>query len=1576
MSTGLGDAGPLVLDSITYTMNTNFHPRVWSANAVLIYQWWLQRSNAQISVNYSTNGYQCVANLAVSGSLNPNTAVELVVPGTNSFCSLQVVTNGVLASGNAYRVNGQIIKVLVGASVTNVSIGYFPFATGSPLLSQNFDGVTAPALPSGWSTSSSGAQSNWTTQTGTNDTGPNVAFCPDGANVGLTELVTPFIAVPVGLGQLTFRTFYDFEVNSTVPTDGYDGGVLELKLGTNGTFTDIVSAGGTFLTGGYNCVINTNFGNPLAGRAAWSGNSGGFITTLVNLPNSTSGQNIQLRWRCGTDNANGRTGWRIDSVGVTSRGCLCCNGTNTAPVLQAQANQTIAELTALTVTNSALDAETNTLAYSLINPPAGANIDPNGVITWTPAEAQGPGNYTITTVVTDNGFPPLSATNNFTVAVLEVNSAPALPNQSNRTVAELAQMTVVNTASDTDLPANTLTYSLVNPPAGASINSSGVITWVPTEAQGPGTYTITTTVTDNGVPPLSATNHFDVTVTEVNSAPVFLATPPNQTIAAGAFLTVTNAASDSDIPSNALSYSLASGPGNASISSAGVITWTPSAGQNHTTNLFRTVVTDNGSPPLSATNVFTIIVNGDPALILDSTTLALEGCAPTNNAIDPGENVTVLFALRNTGLGNTTNLVVSLLATNGVAVPSGPQAYGALVAGGSAVSMPFSFAGVGTCGSNITVTLQLQDGAADLGTITASMPLGQISLILTQNFDSVTAPALPAGWTTTSSGAESNWVTQAGTNNTPPNVVFSPDAANTGVNELLSPAFVLSAGPSQLAFRHFYDLEQHDANEGYDGGVLEVKIGTNPFADILVAGGSFVTNGYTRTISSLYSNALGGRLAWSGTSPGFIPTIVNLPASAAGQTIQLRWRCGADNGVGLSGWRIDSVAVTGFACCGNTPPLLGAQSDKTVNELANLSITNTATDSSAPPGSLTYSLLNPPAGALIDNNGVITWSPTEAQGPGSYSLTTIVTDHAFPPLSATNSFNVTVNELNSAPQLTAQPDRTLVGTSALSVTNSATDPDLPANSLSYSLLNPPLGAVIDSNGIITWTPSPAQVPSTNVLTTVATDTNPSALNSQHLSVTNSFNVVVLAIHNGPSLSPQLDQTLNELSLLSVTNAATSGDIPPLAFSYQLLNPPSGAAIDANGQITWTPTEAQGPSTNLITTIVTDTGSPPLSATNSFFVVVNEVNTAPILPVQTDRTTVGLSSLVITNTATDSDLPANPLFYSLQTGPTNATIDADGIITWTPVASQVPSTNVFTTVVTDSNIWAINAQQLTATNIFTVTVSAIHNGPSLAAQTNLTVDELTLLVVTNTATDSDVPSLSLGYALLNPPDGATIDTNGVISWTPSEAQGPGTYTLATVAADNGQPSVSVTNTFDVHVNEVNCAPVLPGQTNVTFSGGGTLFVTNTASDPDLPSNTLSYVLLSAPPGVTITSNGIISIPPGNGIATLTTSSNMITTVVTDGGQPSMSATNSFVVYLTGTSTSSPPQILYVGYESGVATITWSSTVGRKYILESKDDLAGFTWAQHLPSITATNTITTFTDTVGDLPQRFYRISLLP
>jgi hypothetical protein len=391
LATGEGGAGALMPEYLTYCANTNVHPRLWSANAVSVYNWWLARSNAQISVSYSTNGTQSVMTYSIAGATDPNTAVELLMPATTWYCDLQVFTNGVLAGTNGFRTHNQVVKVLVGTSVTNVIVSYYPLGSPTNVFSQNFDSVTAPALPSGWTTSATGAQLPWVTETTNVDTGPNAAYAPDATNVGLSYLISPTIALPTGQSQLSFRNSYILEPG---PGDGDDGGVLEIKIGS-GAFTDIITAGGYFVTGGYNFLIDTNYGNPLAGRYAWSGYSGGYIQTTVILPASASGQNIQLRWGCGTDNGNGTaglTGLHIDTINITNLVCGCCS-TNT-PVANNDSYNAVSGHQLTVAAPGVLANDTGGIgplsAILLTSPAHGTfSFSTNGGFTYTPA-----GNFT------------------------------------------------------------------------------------------------------------------------------------------------------------------------------------------------------------------------------------------------------------------------------------------------------------------------------------------------------------------------------------------------------------------------------------------------------------------------------------------------------------------------------------------------------------------------------------------------------------------------------------------------------------------------------------------------------------------------------------------------------------------------------------------------------------------------------------------------------------------------------------------------------------------------------------------------------------------------------------------------------------------------------------------------------------------------------------------------------------------------------------------------------------------------------------------------------------------------------
>jgi hypothetical protein len=190
--------------------------------------------------------------------------------------------------------------------------------------------------------------------------------------------------------------------------------------------------------------------------------------------------------------------------------------TNRPPELAAIADLTFNEGQTLVLDLVATDPDGDSLTFTLLpGTPAGMLLNPvSGRLTWITGEAHGPSTNVVTVRVLDTGTPLQTATRTFTITVLDVNAAPTLAPVPAQTVNEGSLLTVTNVATDTDLPAQQLTFSLgAGAPAGAAINpTNGVFTWRPSEIQGGTTNPISVIVTDNGEPPLSATQTFAVIV--------------------------------------------------------------------------------------------------------------------------------------------------------------------------------------------------------------------------------------------------------------------------------------------------------------------------------------------------------------------------------------------------------------------------------------------------------------------------------------------------------------------------------------------------------------------------------------------------------------------------------------------------------------------------------------------------------------------------------------------------------------------------------------------------------------------------------------------------------------------------------------------------------------------------------------------------------------------------------------------------------------------------------------------------------------------------------------------------------
>ncbi len=305
----------------------------------------------------------------------------------------------------------------------------------------------------------------------------------------------------------------------------------------------------------------------------------------------------------------------------------------------------------MSVGASDADGAANVLTYSLgPGAPSGMTIDAgSGELIWATGESQGGTTNRVTVTVRDNGVPALSDSRSFNVVVREVNSAPQVGVIGLQRIDFGQTLTLAIGASDADVPANVLTYSLEpGAPLGAAINpSTGVLRWTPSLAQANSTNAMVVKVTDNGVPGLSAAVRVTVIVNSLNAAPV-LEEIPDQLASVGRFLIIPCRASDADIPAQTLRFSLEAGaPAGAKIDpTRGELIWRPSAAYAKTTNVITVRVTDDGQPPMSDTKSLKVAVSDYVEVSIGSTVVrAGESGSVPLQLISSDELEDVVFAL-------------------------------------------------------------------------------------------------------------------------------------------------------------------------------------------------------------------------------------------------------------------------------------------------------------------------------------------------------------------------------------------------------------------------------------------------------------------------------------------------------------------------------------------------------------------------------------------------------------------------------------------------------------------------------------------------------------------------------------------------------------------------------------------------------------------------------------------------------------------------------------------------------------------------------------------------------------------
>ncbi len=194
--------------------------------------------------------------------------------------------------------------------------------SASAAVSENFDSVTAPALPSGWSaTVAAGAASSIPFHTRASSyaaSQPNAVWVDDVDDYADLRLTSPAFQATSATTTFSFKQSYTLWAPdaSALANGVFNGAILEVSI-NGATFTEVGAAGGTIA---YNATLDPGFDNPLApaaplSRSVWGGDSGGFTTASGSVP-AAVGNTIRFRWRLGTE-GGGRSfdthsGWWID----------------------------------------------------------------------------------------------------------------------------------------------------------------------------------------------------------------------------------------------------------------------------------------------------------------------------------------------------------------------------------------------------------------------------------------------------------------------------------------------------------------------------------------------------------------------------------------------------------------------------------------------------------------------------------------------------------------------------------------------------------------------------------------------------------------------------------------------------------------------------------------------------------------------------------------------------------------------------------------------------------------------------------------------------------------------------------------------------------------------------------------------------------------------------------------------------------------------------------------------------------------------------------------------------------------
>ena len=1096
-------------------------------------------------------------------------------------------------------------------------------------------------------------------------------------------------------------------------------------------------------------------------------------------------------------------------------------------------------------------------------------------------------------------------------------------------------------------------------PAGLSLNSStGVISGMPT---GGGSGSFTFQVADAAG--MTATQALTVTVNPPPALAVSTTSLPAGTMSTAYSQTLQ---ATGGVPSYKWSLTGGSLPAGLSLSSAGVISGTPSGTFTGTSN-FTVTVTDSQTPTnKTATANLSITVSAPP---LSVTTKSLPGGTIGN-------------AYGNQPLQASGGAGAYTWAVTTGSLPAGLSLNGAT----GVISGTPSGTFVGTTSFTVTVTdsetptaqtasaaLSITITVAPLSVTTSgSLPVGVVSSIYSGATLQATGGIQPYSWTVTTgslpaglilnsaTGTISGTPTSAGTSNFTVTVTDSetPTAktATANLSIVVNPALSVTTNslpPGVIGTAYSQTLTAAGGISPYTWSVttgsLPAGLALNANTGVIsgTPSGTFTgTTNFTVTVTDNESptkKTATANLSITISAPPLSVTTPSLPGGTIGtaysQTLQ------ATGGISPYTWAVTTGSLpVGLTLNPATGVISGTPSGTFVGTVnftvtvtdsetptagkasANLSITITVGALSVTTNSLPQGIVNSVyAGATLQATGGIqpySWAVTTGSLPAGLVLNPATGAISGTPTGSGTTFTVTVTDSETPTAQTATKQLTITVNPQLSITTTSLAPGTVGTSYSQTLtaaggITPyswavtagslPAGLTLNaSTGAITGKPTGPQVGVISFTVTVTDSESPTKTANANLSITISAPPLSVTTPSLPG------GTLGQA--YSATLAATGG-ITPYSWSISVGALPAGLTLNAGtGVISGTPTGSVTGPINF-TVKVTDSESPTGSATAALSITI----AAAPLSVTTASLPTGVDGSAYSTTLQAAG-GVSPYTWAVTTGalPTGLTLNpTTGVISGTPTGSGT----TFTVTVTDSE--TPTAQ--TATKQLTITVN-----PQLSITTTSLAPGTVGTSYSQTLTAAGgITPYSWAVTAGSLPAGLTLNAStGAITGKPTGPQ-VGIISFTVTVTDSESP----TKTANANLSITISAPTLTITTGSLPTGVlNQAYSATLAATGGITPYTWSISAGSLPPGLTLNAaTGAIT-----GTDSTQTGPFNFTVQVTDSESPSQATTKSLSITINN---SAPLQITTTGLPTGVINTPYSSNT----FLSATGGIQPYTWS---------------------------------